>query len=899
MLLERSRATHWGDTIHAEEVSWDFEADLDGWGNSTTEERDIELYCRGGELRGNIIGKTPLFDSPTFTVFANDLADQIVAKHYVVIRMMYNGGARRGRLLVRKGDTLDLPYDRQSEPVTDEAWASSSFSVDFDVINDGRWHIYYLRLWDQYKGPITQLRLFPVVQSELGPVTVGNTIAIDFVKIAKQPTIMKVRGCINKNYHNHSMYNYGEHIASVKVIPVHKHGGKVTLQYTQTIDSQRSSLPYTETYNCLPSGGERITIIGTNFGVWKASSTELTPSVTIDGKPCTHARMTVPEREISCISPPGYGLHRDVVVTNGRLPGLFDTKTYFSYARPPPQLRTPNISNVGATTVDLSWKGADDYWAAITITGYRIRITRLLPEGASAASVTGVQLTAPSASNRTEMLEFRNFVYLGNVTQTTILGLVPGALYEFAVAGMTEDQDVTECTGSAGMTCRSSDGTRTSSQWKLLDLYGRREALDGYLLGKDSVPTMPVWLRETDFDFPFFNANLTLNHGAVDKRTTVGPTGSVGGEGHYGINLVGDANIENCNASYACCDGFAGTTVDPLTGKRSTLGCTLVCSSIQEVKAPERYIGGQSGRNITTNALGEGIVIGPPDSISYNATAPCGGALRLSSSYARLSGAAWYPRQMNVREGFDTTFRFRIANPSVVCDFMDDVYTNCRSRGADGLAFVVQTQSELALGAAGMHMGYGGIENCLAVEFDTRFSYELYDPYENHVAVLSRGWRHRNSANHTYSFGMTTAVPDLTDGEHIARVVYDPAFDEELLSSTSFVSTPHMALFTENADWPDGGQADWSTGMGTLSVFVDDLYTPVLTVPMNLDATLKLNSGRAYVGFTAATGDEMWQTHDILSWQFFQARKDPVFFMPKVINGDGPHQCNGEHCVHY
>ena len=187
-----------------------------------------------------------------------------------------------------------------------------------------------------------------------------------------------------------------------------------------------------------------------------------------------------------------------------------------------------------------------------------------------------------------------------------------------------------------------------------------------------------------------------------------------------------------------------------------------------------------------------GIVIGIPSLLDHNATAKCGGSLRLTAPFARLSGAAWYPREMNIREGFDTIFRFRVTEPSTVCDFMDDVYTNCRSRGADGFAFVIQAESPVALGAAGMQLGYGGTSNSVAIEFDTRYSYEMFDPYENHISVHSRGWRNRNSANHTYSFGSTVAISDLTDGDHDVRIVYDPVFDEALLSSgDSFGTTTY------------------------------------------------------------------------------------------------------------
>ena len=47
---------------------------------------------------------------------------------------------------------------------------------------------------------------------------------------------------------------------------------------------------------------------------------------------------------------------------------------------------------------------------------------------------------------------------------------------------------------------------------------------------------------------------------------------------------------------------------------------------------------------------------------------------------------------------------------------------------------------------------------------------------------------------------------------------------------------------------------DWGVGFGLLYIYLDDFQSPVITIPMNLDATLKLDSGRMYVGLTAATG---------------------------------------------
>ena len=100
------------------------------------------------------------------------------------------------------------------------------------------------------------------------------------------------------------------------------------------------------------------------------------------------------------------------------------------------------------------------------------------------------------------------------------------------------------------------------------------------------------------------------------------------------------------------------------------------------------------------------------------------------------SGAIWYPRKMNVGEGFDARFEFEISLPSTKCNRMDDVSTFCRSRGADGIAFVLQNTSDSALGNAGSGLGYDGIFNALAVEIDTFFNFDRLDSYENHIAVI-------------------------------------------------------------------------------------------------------------------------------------------------------------------
>jgi hypothetical protein len=54
---------------------------------------------------------------------------------------------------------------------------------------------------------------------------------------------------------------------------------------------------------------------------------------------------------------------------------------------------------------------------------------------------------------------------------------------------------------------------------------------------------------------------------------------------------------------------------------------------------------------------------------------------------------------------------------------------------------------------------------------------------------------------------------------------------------------------------------------GNLQVFLDDLENPLMTVYVSLAKVMDLDNGRAWVGFTAASGGD-WQNHDLVSWAF-------------------------------
>jgi hypothetical protein len=95
----------------------------------------------------------------------------------------------------------------------------------------------------------------------------------------------------------------------------------------------------------------------------------------------------------------------------------------------------------------------------------------------------------------------------------------------------------------------------------------------------------------------------------------------------------------------------------------------------------------------------------PPLNLAGNA-ARLEDRLRITADQEGQTGAAWLPAKQSVQGGFEGTFQWQISRTS-------------QTDGADGFAFVIQNASGLALGDGGGGIGYSGIANSLAIEFDT------------------------------------------------------------------------------------------------------------------------------------------------------------------------------------
>ena len=147
-------------------------------------------------------------------------------------------------------------------------------------------------------------------------------------------------------------------------------------------------------------------------------------------------------------------------------------------------------------------------------------------------------------------------------------------------------------------------------------------------------------------------------------------------------------------------------------------------------------------------------------------------------------------------------------------------------RGADGMAFVIQSGDAEQLGGFGGDLGYAGIRKSIAVEFDLHAN--EWDPSDNHVGIVKQG----------------------KVETHLAAE--DPPFDLYEAAVARFV-------------W-----VNYSAGKKRLKVYVSETdakpAAPTVSARVNLEPILEQ---RSRAGFTASTGAD-YETADISFWNLKQ-----------------------------
>ena len=168
----------------------------------------------------------------------------------------------------------------------------------------------------------------------------------------------------------------------------------------------------------------------------------------------------------------------------------------------------------------------------------------------------------------------------------------------------------------------------------------------------------------------------------------------------------------------------------------------------------------------------------------------------VNSDGSDAAGAAWLATPITVDRGFEATFQW--------------------SSSSEGFAFVLQPGSNTALGGNFGNLGYGGLANSLAIEFDMfQNGSGFNDPDGNHISVHINGSADENDSANV--LGRLDSGPldfRLSDSAvHTARIVYLP---------------------------------------GVLQIFLNGSQTPSMTISVSLPTILGGANTPAYVGFTAS-----------------------------------------------
>lgn len=194
-----------------------------------------------------------------------------------------------------------------------------------------------------------------------------------------------------------------------------------------------------------------------------------------------------------------------------------------------------------------------------------------------------------------------------------------------------------------------------------------------------------------------------------------------------------------------------------------------------------------------------------------------GGNVLLAASNRDKRGAMFYASALPVSQ-FSTRFEFRISSPGGQSDGT--------SAGADGIAFVIQREGVNSIGSFDSGLGYGGIGQSIAIEFDTFQNTNLegntyIDPDSNHVGLNLHG------------------------------------------SMASLLTQPVASAFDQGQVWTAWVDYDGATLELRLSESGVRPASALLSYSIDLAATL--GGSTAYFGFTGSTG-KAYGDHELLSW---------------------------------
>lgn len=196
-----------------------------------------------------------------------------------------------------------------------------------------------------------------------------------------------------------------------------------------------------------------------------------------------------------------------------------------------------------------------------------------------------------------------------------------------------------------------------------------------------------------------------------------------------------------------------------------------------------------------------------------------GNTLRVTPATGSQGGSAFSTTSisLNSNASFSTAFQFQFTAPGGAHDG--------QGLGADGLVFVLQTNSN-SVGGIGGGIGYDGITNSVGIEFDSWNNGSIDNNSSNHI-----GFDFGGSMN-------SSALAEITEGDLNNQQTWNAWVDYNGATQLLEARLSQSSIRPTNA---------------------------ILSLTRDLAADL--GSTNAFVGFTSGTG-AAWANHDVLSWTF-------------------------------
>jgi hypothetical protein len=180
-----------------------------------------------------------------------------------------------------------------------------------------------------------------------------------------------------------------------------------------------------------------------------------------------------------------------------------------------------------------------------------------------------------------------------------------------------------------------------------------------------------------------------------------------------------------------------------------------------------------------------------------------GNCFEITENINFQSGAVWSGTPIDMTNDFIIEFR--------------GFFGTNDANGADGITFILKNNATPQIGTSGEGIGYGGINNSLAVEFDTWQNNNLGDPFFDHLAIISNGNNnHSGASNLAGPIQASATSTNIEDGvEHTIRI-------------------------------------EWTAATTTINVYFDCALR--LTYSGDIVNTIFSGNTNAFFGFTGSTG---------------------------------------------